>query len=256
MLLKLRHTHFYRTCLLLLRPLCLIWPSAWAKPKSRAQDVQTRLQDYLPTIESATVEFQKAQCFFMLAIDIAAQVSVNQGTLNQGTTSFQGLYSNCSLIGLISVSSLLPVPFTLLSLHTGGMHSWYLLILSTDTATLSVATFYHTGNFSPSPADCHQLQTATNNLYSHYGDRDPSVFCLRTYQDITSLSIAQRSIGGIARFTPFVLAILTFDHCGVQEAQIVQRFMRGNLKQLESALRPAKDNRRCFSFARAFVSLA
>lgn len=135
------------------------------------------------------------------------------------------------------------------------MHSWYLPILSTDTATLSVATFYHTGNLSPSPADCHQLQTATNNLYSHYGDRDPSVFCLRTYQDITSLGIAQRGIGGIARFTPFVLAILIFDHCGVQEAQIVQRFMRGNLKQLESALRPAKDNRRCFSSARALASI-
>ncbi|KAF6233107.1 hypothetical protein HO173_008651 [Letharia columbiana] len=201
------------------------------------------------------LEFQKARCFFMLAIDIAAQVPVNQGTLNQGTTSFQGLYSNYSLIGLISVSGLLPVTFTLLSLHTGGMHSWYLPIRSTDTATLSVATFYYTGNFSPSPADCHQLQTATNHLYSHYGDRDPSVFCLRTYQDITSLSIAQRGIGGIPRFTLFVVAILIFDRCGVQEAQIIQRFMKGNLKQLESALRPAKHNQRCFSFARALASI-
>lgn len=200
--------------------------------------------------------FRRLNAFFMLAIDIAAQVSVNQGTLNQGTTSFQGLYSNYSLIGLISVSGLLPVIFTLLSLHTDGMHSWYLLIRSTDTATLSVATFYHTGNFSPSPADCHQLQTATNNFYSLYGDRDPSVFCLQPYQVITSLGIAQRGSGGIARFTPFVLAILIFDHCGVQEAQIVQHSMRGNLKQLEGALRPAKDNRCCFSSARALASIS
>lgn len=252
-LLKLCHTHFYRTCLVLLWPLCLIRPSAWAKSKRRAQHVQTRLRKYLPTIKSATVEFHKAQCFFMLAIGIAAQVSVNQGTLNQDTTSLQGLYNNYNLIGVISISGLLPITFTLLSLHTVGMHSWYLLILSTVTTILSAATFYQLGDFNPSSADLYKLQTATNSDYSGCGDRDPSAFCLNPYQNIISSSLAQGGVGGTAGFTLFILAVLIFDNCGAQDVQIVQRFLRKNLKQLETALQPTKDNRRCYSLARALA---
>ena len=189
-LLKLCHTHFYRTCLLLLWPLSLIWPSTLAKTKRRAQHVQTRLQKYLPTIKSATVEFHKAQCFFMLAINVAAQVSVGQGTLNQDTVSLQGLHNNYSLIGLISISGLLPIVFTLLSLRSVGMRSWYLLILSAVTAILSAATFYQTGTFNPSPADLHHLQTATDDIYSDCGDRDPQCFIWSSIK--TSPSKVQR----------------------------------------------------------------
>ena len=156
-LLKLCHTHFYQTCLLLLWTLSLIWPSTWDKTKRRTQRVQTPLRKYLPTIKSATVEFHEAQCLFMLAIDVAAQVSVNQGTPNRDTVSLQGLYNNYSLIGLISISGLLPIVFTLLSLRSVGMRSCYLLFLSTVTAILSAATFYQTGTFNPSLADLHQL---------------------------------------------------------------------------------------------------
>ena len=75
---------------------------------------------------------------FILTIEIAANIVVRQGTLNDGTATLQGLFNNYSLIGSVSISRFVPVAFTFLALHLAGMHSWYVVILSDIALVLSV----------------------------------------------------------------------------------------------------------------------
>lgn len=79
------------------------------------------------------------------------------------------------------------------------------------------------------------------------------MFCLEQYQNIAFQSTAQRGIGGTARLTLIMLALLILDYCGVQDIQTFQRFVRRNLKQLETALQPSQNTRRCFSLTRALA---
>ena len=107
----------------------LLWPlglSSFLRREvliSRIHSLQMSLQRYIPALQSATVEFHKAQCFFMLAFSIAAQSIHNRGTLNEGITTLQGVYNNYTFVGIISLSGLLPISMTLLSLHSIGLRS-------------------------------------------------------------------------------------------------------------------------------------
>ena len=179
---------------------------------------RTRLRRFLPALKSATVEFHKAQCFFMLAIDIATQIVLKTGTLNDGTASLQGLYNNYMLIGSISLSGLLPVSFMLLTLHSVGVRSWYLLSLSSCTIALSAATLFTTGSFNPGPADLLRLRNQVSESFPACGSRDPSNYCLQAnYATLTSMNMSGGSIGGpILLFTLIVLALIFSDYCGVR----------------------------------------
>ncbi|KAL8830012.1 MAG: hypothetical protein Q9191_001676 [Dirinaria sp. TL-2023a] len=85
----------------------------------------------LPRLAAALVEFQKAQCYFMIAVQIAAMVTISDGRLQ--STSLQQLYNNWVAVGVISGSGFLPVTFNLLCLQSTGKRSWYLTLLSTIT---------------------------------------------------------------------------------------------------------------------------
>ena len=179
---------------------------------------QTRLRNFLPALKSATVEFHKAQCFFMLAIDIATLIVLRTGTLNDGSVKLQGLYNNYVLIRSISLGGLLPVSFMLLTLHSFGVRSWYLLTLSISTVVLSTATLFTTGSFEPSPAELMRLRNEVSGSFPACGTKDPSNYCLQTnHVTITSMDIRRGSIGGpILMFTLIILALLVLNDCRVR----------------------------------------
>ena len=197
---------------------------------------ETRLRKFLPPLKSATVEFHKAQCFFMLAIDIATQIVMQTGTLNDGSAKLQGLYNNYVLIGTISLSGLLPITFMLLALHSLGVRSWYLLILSSCTVALSAATLFTTGSFKPSPADLMRLRNEVSGRFSACGLKDPSNYCLQTNRvTLTSMHIGQGSIGGpILVFTLIILALIFLDYCRAQDTAMYKWIIQGGLKRLKS----------------------
>ena len=87
---------------------------------------------YPEALTSALVDFQKAQCFFMLATNIAGLI----GDID--SESLQELYNSYVFIKVIAIGGYLPITFTLLNLHMIQQLSWYLLILS--VATIGVAT--------------------------------------------------------------------------------------------------------------------
>ena len=159
---------------------------AWAqRTRSKARTVR------LAALTSALVGFHKAQCFFVLAINIAAQVDRAKGDLEP--QSLQQLYNTWVLIKSISIGGYLPVTFTLFTLHLVDLVSWYLLSLTILTASVSIATLITIGNFNPSDADIDSVRQASStngmtacgghipgawcyipNSMNHYIDSDPS----------------------------------------------------------------------------------
>ncbi len=93
---------------------------------------------YLEALTTAVVDFQKAQCFFMLATNIAGLVTQMRGGLQP--KSFQQVYNTYIFIKIIAIGGFLPISFTLLTLHMIHKLSWYLLTLSATTIGVAAAT--------------------------------------------------------------------------------------------------------------------
>ena len=130
----------------------------------------------LAALTSALVDFHKAQCFFVLAINIAAQVDRHKGGLEP--QSLQQLYNTWVLIQTVSIGGYLPVTFTIFTLHLVDLVSWYLLLLTICTASVSIATSVNSGNFNPSDADIRSvsLASSTNGTIA-CGGRVPGAWC-------------------------------------------------------------------------------
>ena len=249
LLLKLCDNQFYRWSIILYYffwPLGFRWPIGLKYVKRKASIMQAHLCKYSPAIKSSLVEFHKAQCFFILAIEIAANIAVKRGSLNDGITTLQGLFNNYSLVGSVSISGFLPVTFTFLALHRAGMHSYYLLILSHCALVLSAVTMFSVGDFVISPKDEENLLNASFTQYPKCGSRDPTTFCLDTdYGDgifspeyLTSMNFGYGAVGGPALlFTCIVMALIDLDYLGLQRTSKYEVFVRWLSRWLERLLR-------------------
>lgn len=133
-------------------------------------------QKHLSRLAAALTDFQKAQCFFMLATNIAAQVVVLKGGLK--LTSLQQIYNTYAFIRVIAISGFLPITFTLFTLHLLEMISWYLLLLSFCSVASSIITVRILGTFDPSPADIKDVsRTYSTGGPESCGFKQPSAFC-------------------------------------------------------------------------------
>ena len=237
-LLKICDTLLYRTCIFLYGifwPWWFVWPLGYQKIKATACEAQTSLHRYQPAIKSATVEFHKAQCFFMLAIGIAGIIVLRQGSLGDGT--LQSLI-NYSLVSIISINGVLPITFTLLCLHTVQMHSWYMLILSTCTVVLSTVTFFMSGSFTTTSKDIRNIEAATNSKYPNCGQKDPSRYCLNGYYDLSSTYLDTNLQKWPVIFSLVILGLLFLDYGGLQEIPKVQRFFKRVFSRIKFVVTP------------------
>ena len=241
LLLKVCDDQFYRWSIVLYYfcwPLGFRWPVGLKYVKRKASILQAHLCKYSPAIKSSLVEFHKAQCFFILAIEIAANIAVKRGTLNDGITTLQGLFNNYSLVGSVSISGFLPVTFTFLALHRAGTHSYYLLILSHCALALSAVTMFSVGDFAISRVDEGKLINASFTQYPNCGSRDPTTFCLNVDNDgygdvplyteyLTSMNFGYGAVGGPALlFTCLVMALIDLDYLGLQRTSNYKVFVK------------------------------
>ncbi len=258
LLLKLFENQFYRWSIsfyYLFYPFGFPWIIGLPHVMQKASNTQAHLRRYSPPIKSALVEFHKAQCFFILAIEIAANIVVRKGTLNDGTTptTLQGLFNNYSLVGSVSISGFVPVTFTLLALHHAGIRSWYLLTLSNCALVLSAVTLFSVGEFVISQADMQRLNEANAaGSYRTCGYKDPTAFCLDRGYDIsldtgyhtsldtnlTSMNFGYGSIGGAGLlFTCIILALINLDYFGLQRTSKYEGFVKWLSRTLDAFLR-------------------
>ncbi|KAM0799141.1 hypothetical protein BDR22DRAFT_856849 [Usnea florida] len=262
LLLKLCDDQFYRWSIAmyyLFWPLGFRWPVGLIYVKRKASSMQANLCRYSPVIKSSLVEFHKAQCFFILAIEIAANIAVRQGTLNDSVTTLQGLFNNYSLVGSVSISGFLPVTFTLLALHRAGTHSYYLLILSHCALVLSAITMFSVGDFAISRVDEGKLTNASFPQYPNCGSRDPTTFCLNVDNDdygdvassteyLTSMNFGYGTVGGPALlFTCIVMALIDLDYFGLQRTSNYKVFVKWLGTVLERLTRSINDSKRACS---------
>ena len=115
----------------------------------------------------------------MLAIDIAALVVIQRGGFDP--QSLQQMYDTYIFLQVLAVNGFLPITFTLTNLYLVGMLSWFLILLSFVTITLSVATLACVGQFNPSVADMTSLaELAASGGPEKCDGRKPGIYCLTT----------------------------------------------------------------------------
>ncbi|KAL2039291.1 hypothetical protein N7G274_007959 [Stereocaulon virgatum] len=97
-----------------------------------------RARDIFDILITAVVGFHKAQCYFALAIQIAALV------LTAGQASYSASpwddYINDELCYIVATNGYIPVIFTLAYISFFGRRSWYLISLSFCSFVLSTTT--------------------------------------------------------------------------------------------------------------------
>ena len=200
--------------------------------EARAQRSRSKASTVrLAALTSALVGFHKAQCFFVLAINIAAQVDRAKGGLEP--QSLQQLYNTWILIKSISIGGYLPITFTLFTLHLVDLVSWYLLSLTILTASVSIATLITIGNFNPSDADISPVRLASStNGTTACGGRIPGAWCyipntMNYYIDSDPSKGAYSMLG----FCVFVLHLLMAKQFGADKylLDIYRRKFRKNL---------------------------
>lgn len=136
-------------------------------------------QKHLSRLVAALTDFHKAQCFFMLAINIAALVVIQRGGFDP--QSLQQMYNTYLFLRVLAVNGFLPITFTLTNLYLVGMLSWFLTLLSSVTIALSVATLASAGQFNPSVADMTRLaELAASGGPEECDGRKPGIYCMRT----------------------------------------------------------------------------
>lgn len=173
----------------------------------------------LPRLVTALVEFQKAQCYFMLAVQIAAIVTISKGQYQ--ANNLQQLYNNWQVVHVISISGFVPTTFILLCLQSVGKRSWYLTILSTITVGISTVTLFMTGSFSPSPKDMEYLGSQPSTM-DQCGSKDPTLYCLEWYMDGESIGTNSTTM---LIFSLVVLVYLILNLIPISESALYNRCM-------------------------------
>ena len=140
------------------RALSLQSESSRAKQPHRPSSAQSNEKD-IKALRKVLEDFHKAQCFFMLATNIASLVAEKSGGLEP--TSLQQLYNTYVLIKVIAIGGYLPITFSLLNLHIIKRLSWYLLTLSIVTIAVATTTLKSgSSTFAPTPEDFSQIKDA------------------------------------------------------------------------------------------------
>ncbi|TKA61967.1 hypothetical protein B0A49_09810 [Cryomyces minteri] len=185
---------------------------AWTRSKNLQARVKKSRQP--AALSSGMVEFQKAQCFFMLAVQSAALTALwSKGHNFFAASSYQQLWNNVTLLGNVAVGGFLPVTFTLSCLHAAGIKSWYIFVLSACTLATSAITLFTTSRKSPSPD---QIDTPAANLAKCGGLATPVKYCLDPFSTYGVADPLIDGIGGpIFLFCLAVLFLLFLDLCKV-----------------------------------------
>lgn len=187
------------------------WNRGVKGAQARAERVrEVSLRYRVPNLISALVEFQKAQCFFMIAVQVAATIVARMGGFQ--AESLQQLSNSYGAITLVAVCGYLPVVMTLLNLHGAGKNSWYIMALSITTVVTAGVTAFTTRRFNPSPSDLGYLHNVTGH-WASCGNRNPTTWCLNppTVDPFNYPGGAKHTF----IFCVIVLAFLFLDKCRI-----------------------------------------
>ena len=171
---------------------------------------------YPEALTTALVDFQKAQCFFMIATNIAGLVIEQSGGL--APESLQQLYNTYIFIKVIAIGGYLPITFTLLNLHMIKQLSWHLLTLSIVTMAVATTTLtLKDSAFLPTQDDFNQITVATSSGGpSSCASQNLAPWCYNPHKDGNNFGFNSSSSGDGANdilvLCLITLAIVVVDH--------------------------------------------
>ena len=116
-------------------------------------------QHHFSVLKSMLVEFQEAQCFFMLSFQCAALIALAAGPQVFEATSLLQLQSNISMAKAVAFMGILPITYGLWILHRIGLHSWYISVWSAITIVTSSVTL-HLCHVEPRADNLQKIATA------------------------------------------------------------------------------------------------
>ena len=203
-------------------------------PSSNNDTSKKDTQDSKP-LTRALDSFQKAQCWFMLATNIAGLIVEKSGGLDPD--SLQQLYNTYVLIKVIAIGGFLPITFTLLNLHMIRKLSWYPIALSIATIAVAIATL-KSGNasFTPTTDDFASITSSlTQEPVDACGSQNLVPLCYSPRRDDSfgfNASSSGSSADDILIFCLITLAIILIDHFCRSADDRQQRLNRRILKRL------------------------
>ena len=198
--------------------LSAMWPKRDSRKSSQRTQTSSPQNDaqYSEALTSALVGFHKAQCWFMLATNIAGIIVLKSGGLEPD--SLQRLYNTYVFIKVIAIGGFLPITFSLLNLHMIQKLSWYPIALSIATIAVAIITL-KSGHISFTPItedfDFIAEQVSKGSLTSSCGMQNLIPLCYSPRNDGSfgfNASSSGSSANDILVFCLVTLAIILIDH--------------------------------------------
>ena len=133
------------------------------------------------------VELQKAQCYFMIAIQIAALLTMRDLSYFQ-LQSYAHLIHNLVLMHFVAGTAIISVVFGLFILHLSNMRSSFIYCLTALTFTVSSVTRHYKNIFEISPRAVNGPQERPSNCGGHPG---PAIYCTFSFDLLISVPEAR-----------------------------------------------------------------
>ncbi|GAB1198196.1 hypothetical protein APSETT444_007505 [Aspergillus pseudonomiae] len=134
---------------------CIRWCTTRARSTAKIQFGQ----HHFSILKSMLVEFQEAQCFFMLSFQCAALIALAAGPQVFEASSLLQLQSNISMVKVVAFMGILPITYGLWIIHRIGLHSWYISVWSAITIVTSSVTL-HQCKMEPRADNLQEIATA------------------------------------------------------------------------------------------------
>jgi hypothetical protein len=215
------------------------WFTSIYRKWSRAGDTRQEKRstkchpDQAAVLKSMLVEFQEAQCFFMLATQIAVLISFGNQAKFYGPKDEAQLDMDNYLGQIIGTGGLLPISLVLFTLNNIGMISWYILILSgitlaTSSATVIISTKNEDNGYTPSSlAGFYD----TASIDSCGGYPPPIVFCDEVWYKSTISQYFDQKVLSWTYIFPLVVFSVILSQLLLTLPRL-SRFVKGMLPQL------------------------
>lgn len=250
----IRHLYFWWITILPLGP--LFW-HFWIRPHgidtawNKAEAAQKRLKSskQAAAFLAALIEFQKAQVFFTLAVQVAAFVAFSSKENSFDADSYEALFDNYAILSQVAVNGCFCVVFGLFLLRLNHQSSWYIIVLSNLAAILCTVTYFKAQNDtvsqdvihndSPTLDKCANVTPSKycysyNVFYAFSQIRGWFPSAMTTYGDVDSTAMLPL-IGGkksAIYFSCFMQLVLFLDHIAIFPCNGTNR----NIRQTEDDL--------------------
>jgi hypothetical protein len=138
------------------------------------------LSSRMPAFARFLEDFQDAQCFFVLAVQVALFYATSQSVDFQSSDSMASLYANDVALKMLSVTGKMPVFLTQACLFRAHLDSVYSLLLSTTAYILASTASFRVVDATVriSPNDAYAKFNGYNVIDQCGGNSSPWTFCI------------------------------------------------------------------------------